>query len=231
MRTTESAVIARRNRELAFLKQQVHTTTSALAAQFDVSLMTINRDLHMFIKKGLVLHDYGEVVWVGDLGASSQISDARAQELIPRLRTAAGDAHRVLMSTSPLTAALAYTLAGQGIHFMTNQLVQPPSGVDPFDQLPVLTGGQLERFDGQQSFSGDTAIQAIKHFDADLALIYAVGYSARLLTTSTLYESVVARTMLESAHQVIVFLADGARGHEANFMIVKSERLARVQVI
>lgn len=231
MRTTESDVIDRRQRELAFLKQHVHTTTNEMASEFDVSLMTVNRDLHMFIKKGLVLHDYGDVVWIGDAMPSSQISQQRMEVLENTLKQAAGGSGRVLVSTSPLTETLTHELADRGFHVMTNQLVLPQGGADHLNQIPVLTGGQLNRFDDWLSFYGNTAVQSIKHFDADLALIYATGFSKRLLTTNTLYESVIARTMLENAQKTIVFLADNAEDYEATSMIVKRERLGRVQVI
>lgn len=231
MRTTESDVIDRRQRELAFLRQHIHTTTSEMARAFDVSLMTINRDLHMFIKKGLVLHDYGEVVWIGESMPSSQINQERGQNLEQTLTAIAGNLGRVLISTSPLTEKLTYELADLGCHVMTNQLVTTQRESDQSNRVPVLTGGQLNRFDDWLSFYGNTAVQSIKHFGADLALIYATGLSDRLLTTNTLYESVIARTMLENAQKTIIFLADNAEGYETNSMIVKRERLGRVQVI
>lgn len=228
MKTTESLVIARRQRELKYLRSHPHTTTRALANEFDVSLMTINRDLHMFIKKGLVLHDYSDVVWIGDIHDEDRIAPERESYLCKELVNTVAPHERVVVSASPITAVLVKLLIKRGVEVLTNQFIPPDDHL--FFAPPILTGGQLDHVGPRLSFSGDVAVRAIKHFNADVALVYATGLSNTLLTTSTLLESIISRTMLENSGKALIFLADGARGKEANFMIVKREQMQRAKI-
>ncbi|ETY72890.1 hypothetical protein LFAB_15285 [Lactiplantibacillus fabifermentans T30PCM01] len=226
MRSTESQVIARQQQELEYLRVHKHTTVNFLASYLEVSPMTITRDLHMFIKKGLVIHDYGQVVWIGELRDEAKISKVRAVRLIDNIVQRASGYQRVAINASPITEVVIQQLMKQNIEVLTNQLILSPE--INAHQLTMTAGGYLNHSGNLYYFSGDIAVHTLRHDTPELAFVYATGMNDNLLTTMTLAQSVVDRTIFESAATTVTFLADNAQNRESNFMIVKRERVSEL---
>lgn len=220
MHSTESSIILRQQQELEYLRLHRQTTISQLAQAFAVSQMTITRDLQMFIKKGMVVHDYGQVVWLGDLSSAAQISAANRDRIISSLAPYLHGIHQVVLNSSPITETLLAYLLAKNISVLTTELITSPTLLA--NPLLQMTGGSLQEDPTGYFFNGEIAINTLRRTPADLALIFATGSNQRLLTTTTLAQSIIDRTMLETAAHTAVFLADHAHQHESNFMITKT---------
>lgn len=227
MKATASQVLARQQREFELLMDRKRISITELAALLQVSRMTILRDLALFEKKKLIIHDYGTVVWIGDVQSASAIAPLRQRQYLDALAAAVQDQQVVLINASPMTESAILRLSNRPVTIVTNQLLTRADFLYRPAKI-IMTGGELNIINHLRFFSGATAIQTIKAHPADSALIFATGLTERLLTTETLPQSLVDRTMIEYAATNYVFLADNALGKESTFMSVKRERIRHI---
>jgi len=160
---------------LSAAREAGRVTVDGLAARFGVTVQTIRRDLGALCDAGLLDRTHGGAMLpsgVTNLGyeARRRVA-AEAKEAIGRAAAALVPAGASLfLNIGTTTEAVARALMETpGLMVVTNNMnvAQILSG-HPSAEV-ILTGGRLRRSDG--GLTGDLAVQTIRHFKVDLAII------------------------------------------------------------
>lgn len=213
-------VTAGRQEKIRFLLQKHgNLTVSDLAQRFDVSEMTIRRDLKQLASMGLVQREHGKAVY-------PQVPQSRDGIFISRLgeahkeklaigRAAAGlvqEGESIILDSGTTTLAIALAL-NQKCIVVTNSL--PVADVLGMRQeiTTVLTGGEVQR--NTLSLMGPMTRESFSGFNADKLFLAATGVSAvKGLSTTSMGESEVKQAMINASKEVI--------------LVAHSEKLTRI---
>ncbi|KAF1302161.1 DeoR/GlpR transcriptional regulator [Enterococcus saccharolyticus] len=218
MKKSQGDVFQRREKILALLKHNEKTVQS-LAEYFHVSPVTIRRDLLFLEKKGLIERYYGgvrlnQLTTPTHKTASSSVFpiDLFITALIPYLLPDM----TIFIGASPSSFRLIQALAGLDITIVTNDYLA--GTIENSRATIALTGGQREI--GTNALVGNLAIHSCIKFDAQLCLLEASGVNLHEVTTETLNESYVYRTMMEHTNgPKLVYFPANRLETTGNFMI------------
>ncbi|MDF7639231.1 DeoR family transcriptional regulator [Lactobacillus sp. ESL0791] len=227
MKNTLSNVYNRRSEEILFIQQQKKTTVTELMQKFAASRSTVNRDLDLLLKKQLIIKEYGSITWIGMATEEADVGQTTAVQL-PFLQAADFvGVKQIFVNAGPFAEEIIKQLLALNIKVITNNL--PITGLDP--AAVVYVGGVIGRSSSFSFFFGDSALRTIKSFNPELAIIYATGVSQKMITTQTLEQSLIDRTMIEHAKQNWVLAMTAQENHESNFMIVKRNLVSKIFLI
>lgn len=227
MKNTLGEVYKRRNNELVFIKDQKRTTVNELSKKFNVSRSTMNRDLNLFLKKNLIIKEYKSIVWIGHVNKEPEVHIEQSQ---PQLSTVVNNLKNnsiAFVNASPFSEVLIQKLLEKDISVVTNNI--PSKRIDSSSVFYV--GGQIENNGNYSFFAGDIALKNIKSFHPENAVIYASGIDDKLITTQTLEQSLIDRTMIEYSESNTIIVMKSSKNFESNFMIVKRELAEKIMFI
>lgn len=209
---------------------------SSLAREFQVSEMTIRRDLRRLERDGFVRRTYG--------GATTRVvREFGAFEIGPNARTRlhAHEKHQIGRCAAELTAGARVLFIGIGstVEQFARMLAPSPDLVVITPSLAVasllgtrrvrvIIAGGLVRQD-ELNCVGASAIEGVQRYNTDSAVIGAAGISAkRGVTDLDDRESEVIRAALERTERIVV-VADGSKfGEVAMNTVAPIERVALV---
>ncbi len=192
--------------------RQNAVTVAELCRRFQVSDMTIRRDLKSLEERGLLLRTHGGAV-ARDVGHDAAYGirekERRAEkEAIARLAaTIVAEGSTIFLDAGTTTARLARCLHGRdGLTVITNSLyVLHELGADERITL-ISTGGTLRH--STLSFVGSWAEEMVARFHADILFLAATAIDPqRGLFNSNVYEIGVKQQMIRAARRVVL-LAD-----------------------
>jgi DeoR/GlpR family transcriptional regulator of sugar metabolism len=208
---------------LALLKKYRQLSVTEFTTRLGVSKVTIRKDLTTLEEKGYVMRTHGGAILAENLnllpglsarrgerkGAKRAIA-ARAAELVREGDTVFVDAG----STGALMAAL---LVGSSVRVVTNSLeVMRVLSADPEITLVGL-GGNFRQEAG--SFIGPVTVEAIRHFEFDLAFLGSTGFSSRgTFSCQNIIESDVKKAAIAAAKRRVV-LADSSKFEASAFSV------------
>lgn len=199
----------RRHMILSLLTEQGEVSVESLSGLFDISEVTIRKDLTELEKNGLLMRKYGGAV----LMPSNIIQEDSGEEVSNRklsIATAAVDLikdhNRIIIDSGSTTAALINQLSKRnGLVVMTNSL-PVANALQEIENEPTLlmTGGTWDSH--SDSFQGQVAESVLRSYDFDQLFIGADGIDLERGTT-TFNELVgLSRVMSEVAREVILMV-------------------------
>lgn len=210
--------VERRIKVLERIAADQAVEVSSLAREFDVSEMTIRRDLRRLDRDGFVRRTYG--------GATTRIvRSAGAFEVTQNARMLhhAQEKRQIAMRAAELTADVRVMFIGvgstveqfarltasrDGLLVITQSLVV--ASLLGTGRVSVIMAGGMVRQD-ELSCVGPAAVDCVQRYNTDVAVIGAAGISARRgVTDLNDQEAGVIRAALEKAERIIV-LADGSK--------------------
>jgi DeoR/GlpR family transcriptional regulator of sugar metabolism len=184
----------------------------ALAEQFDVSEMTVRRDLAQLAREGRLKRVRGGAVT--QLGeppfAAIEVEAHAAKDRIGRAAAElVADGQSVMVDIGTTTLALARHLQGRRLTVITSNLaVVEELMPEPEIELVVL-GGIVRR--NYRSLVGVLAEDALRQLSADVAFIGASGIRHDLsVMDSTIVEVPIKRAMIANAERTVL-LADSRK--------------------
>ncbi len=225
-----------RRRTLIKELAQLGTATIAdLSSKYQVSTMTIRRDLKLFEDNGLVTLTHGGVVYDGEKPSHSEIfySD-RAQKNLPQKQAIAryiaenlikDNTVLILDPGTTVTSMIPYLTDKQNLTVITNGL----RTVNALHQyMPTAkihcTGGILR--EGSLTFIGPVAERYFEDTFADIVVISGSGFTLkRGITDPQQVDSQVKRAMIQSARNLIVAIDSSKFGTTAMTQILKTEQI------
>ncbi|GLR75629.1 DeoR/GlpR family DNA-binding transcription regulator [Aliivibrio sifiae] len=199
----------RRHMILSLLIEKGEVTVEELSELFDISEVTIRKDLTELEKNGLLMRKYGGAV----LMPSNIIQEDTCEEVSNRKLSLAisaveliKDHNRIIIDSGSTTAALINQLSKRnGLVVMTNSL-PVANALQEIENEPTLlmTGGTWDSH--SDSFQGQVAESVLRSYDFDQLFIGADGIDLERGTT-TFNELVgLSRVMSEVAREVILMV-------------------------
>ncbi|OOF65597.1 DeoR/GlpR family DNA-binding transcription regulator [Rodentibacter sp. Ppn85] len=199
----------RRHKIMQLLRQQDEVGVEQLVRLFDISEVTIRKDLTALESSGFLLRKYGGAILMPkeiiDESENKELSKRKvviAKAAAERIR----DHNRIIVDSGSTTAALIKQLnRKQGLIVMTNSL-SVATALRALENEPTLlmTGGTWDT--RSESFQGKVAEQVLRSYDFDQLFIGADGIDLERGTT-TFNELVgLSQVMAEVSREVIVMV-------------------------
>ncbi|GLX86072.1 XRE family transcriptional regulator [Thalassotalea loyana] len=190
-------------------------SVEALAKRFDISEVTIRKDLAALEKSGLLLRRYG-----GAVPLPNEITEAKESKVSVQKQAIAKaaaslikDHYRVVIDSGRTTSTIIEYLAEKrGLVVMTNSM-KIAGRLHELESEPtiLMTGGTWDPT--SESFQGQIAEQVLRSYDFDQLFIGADGIDVERGTTTFNELIGLSRVMAEVAREVIV--------------VVESEKIGR----
>jgi DeoR/GlpR family transcriptional regulator of sugar metabolism len=205
--------IERQSRIVQLISERQTLSVAELATMFDVSDMTIRRDLVRLEERGILQRTHGGASILkrptGDhpyyARVSEQVQEKAAIARLAAARVQAGET--IVLDAGTTIARLASLLVEKrDLTVITNSLhvvseLQHAPGINL-----IVTGGTL--WEPTMSLVGPVAISTLHRFAADTAFLATPALSLEAgITNSNLYEAEVKATMIEIARETVL-LAD-----------------------
>ena len=202
-----------------------------MAKRFNVSALTIRRDLEMFEKQGFVNRFYGGAKVID--GAIAEDPAKKSKKVLTgddetetkeRLRVAklaatlVEDGDTIFINSSRTAIAMISCIHKKKVTVITNNghALELPRDVGV---TIVLTGGEATK--GKCSLLGDVALSTIKKIKADKCFIGVSGVSTDgKISTAVLQETMINKLMIAQTKHEVVILADGSRIGKANNFVI-----------
>ena len=228
--------VERRIKVLERLEADQAVEVSSLAREFQVSEMTIRRDLRRLDRDGFVRRTYG--------GATTRVVRAAGAFEVTqsaRMLHHAQEKRRIALRAAELTAGARVIFVGvgstveqfarlaaprDGLLVITPSLVV--ASVLGTRRVQVIMAGGMVRQD-ELSCVGPAAVECVQRYNTDIAVIGAAGISARRgVTDLDDSEAGVIRAALEKTERIVV-LADGSKfGDVALSTVVPIKRVSTI---
>lgn len=245
----------RQSRIEKYVLQHFSVTVKELSEQFDVSPMTIRRDLELLEQKGQVLRVHGGVV--APSGPSGTREEERAvlnisqKALIGEVASfLVEDGQTLFIDAGTTTIELAMRLADRrGLTVVTNSVKVLSAMADSPGINLIGVGGSV--YGGAWSFVGPLAEASIRRFHSDLAFLGITSLSLDRGLTEVNYFEADIKSLIIQQSQRVVLLADSSKFEKVSpisvaslsaidtiitdnglqFEVVNSYRMAGIEII
>ena len=209
--------IERRQEIVRLTESQRRVEVGALAAQFEVSKVTIRQDLRALSQKGLIVRSHGGAVANTPLALELSLEEKYKNNLTIKRRlgeTVAGllgdDIRSIGLDSGTTAEEVALSLVGREDLAVTTNGLNIASALAKSDGVEVrITGGTLRK--QAMSFYGRQAEESLRHMHFDRFILGADGIDIDVgVTTHFEPEAYLNRMMCEAARQVIL-VADSSK--------------------
>lgn len=200
--------VERQEKIRLLLQEHGRLTVSELAQRFDVSEMTIRRDLKALAALGLVQREHGRALYpqaASDARFFTRLGEAeREKTAIGRLAAElVAEGESIILDAGTTTLAVAQWLNKPCV-VITNSLPIASVLAGSGEEMTVLVAGGEVR-GTTQALVGPMTRAGFAGFNADKLFLAATGVSIeRGLSTNNMMESEVKQAMLAAARQVIL---------------------------
>jgi DeoR family fructose operon transcriptional repressor len=225
----------RRNRILNIMADQHSVRVADLSQRLGVSEVTIRRDLDLLEHKGIVERSHGGAILRQRMRVEPLFSDkerAHPEEKLAIGRAAAElvrPGETVFVNSGSTTLQVLRHLGGKRLRVITSN-AGAIDALQGSDADVILLGGTYR----QQSHSlvGPLALLSLQRIYASKCFIGVDGVSIKCgLTTPSLEEAEVARSMIEHTHGEVIVVADHTKlGTVADSVTVELERVDTIVV-
>ena len=224
----------RRRATLAALNRDGRVLVKDLAAHFQVSQITIRKDLEVLQGRGLLHRTHGGAL----VPSSGALNDPSLQEKEKLHRTEkvriaqaavrlVEEGQSILLDSGTTTMAIARALRNFRRLTVITNAVNIAAELANSEIEVILTGGTVRK----NSFSlvGPLAEETLRHLSADLLFLGVDGFDTRLgLSTPNLQEAKVNRVMVEISRKVVAVCDSSKFGRRSLSTIVPPNAIHHV---
>lgn len=194
-----------------YLRRKKSATVSELAKQFDVSEVTIRKDLNQLEKENLIERSFGGAIWIGhslneevssEIKLTTQIEEKiriseKAKEIINDGETLfldAGSTNNILVDSLSIF---------NNLTILTTDMMIALKLLNETNFKVILIGGEMSKI--SKSAKDYTAVEMLKRYNVDKAFIGCDSFSEKsgAFTTST-EKAIIKATAMSVANQVIL---------------------------
>ena len=213
----ESMKENRLDKILEIVKTQQSVDIKTLMKLFYASEATIRRDLILLEKQGLIVRSYGKAinnqvqVDITNIFTQHKNIEAVAKSEIAKcaIKTCMRDNFVVMLDASTTAMATIEFLKNYKDIIVVTSGIQTLFGLEQTDLKHYSTGGQS--YHKASSFVGQTAIDTLKSFNADICFVSCRGLSDTGYATDTsIPENDVRRTIIQQSKRKVL-LIDGTK--------------------
>ncbi|MEQ2637815.1 DeoR/GlpR family DNA-binding transcription regulator [Paratractidigestivibacter faecalis] len=209
MKRSKALVASRRDEITAILERRGQVSVAELAEHFDVSALTIRRDLDYLESQQVLTRQYGTATLLNPFGRPSGSRQIRANKAIAREAARhVEDGDCIFINTSSTALGLLEFITAQDVTVITNNgkalMLEERQNVSV-----LLTGGEIRP--PRASMTGEIAMETIKRVTAAKSFLGCTGLSANFgLTSATSPEPAINSVMLEHSKQHVI-VADSSK--------------------
>lgn len=197
MKVDYETVSKRRNDMMVLIQKLGTISVSALAREFNVSEITVRRDLQYWEDKGAVLRCYGGAKLVQEMVDYDSVNYTNDLYKHAIAKYAAGfveDGDTIFINTSSTALLIIRYIHGKHCTVITNNARAAATDHDSEVHI-VLTGGELRY--PKESMVGDFALSSIRKVNASKCFLGCSGITAKAGgTTAIMMETSINETML-----------------------------------
>lgn len=225
MKTSQGDVFKRREKLIEYLHETEQASVTDLAEFFKVSPVTIRRDLLFLEKKKMIERFYGGVKLL-DNQTQVPVTFTNSYSFptaifISKIEPLVSSGMRIFIGAGLFSTEIIYGLAHLEVEIVTNDYSALQLNHTSVNAVISICGGELEK--NSKALVGDFAIYSFNKVEADLCIIEAAGINAHEVTTKTLNESFIYRTMLQHTKgPKLTYTASNNLGSVSHFMIDKT---------
>jgi DeoR/GlpR family transcriptional regulator of sugar metabolism len=220
----------RREDILRRVQREGYVSTSRISEEYGVDRSTIRRDLDALSRLGLVVRSHGGAAMrteAAEVPYSVKVEKNVLQKHAIAQATSLliGDGASVLIDSGSTTLEVARALRGhRGLTVITDDL---RVGAELANQGDVrLIGGEVMQ--AVYTLVGESAVDAIRQYHVDVAILGADAIDSQGVTNSNSFEAPLKRAMIECAERVIVVADSSKFGHRALVRIASLEEIGLV---
>lgn len=216
MKRSKDIVASRRDAIVKLLEDRGEASVAELAVQFDVSPLTIRRDLDYLADRQVLTRQYGTASLLNPLGRPSGSHQVRANIAIAREAAKhVDDGDCIFINTSSTALGIISFITAADVTVITNNGKALLLEANPNVSV-LLTGGEIRP--PRASMTGDITFESIKRITATKCFIGVTGFSAdNGLTSATAPEPPVNALMMDRSHKHFIVADSSKLGLSSSF--------------
>ena len=215
MKNSLKNIQERQQRILEYINQTGHAEVETLSKHFQVSSVTVRRDLDNLAKNGQIIRNFGGArKLLEEMPPYSSASSSTSQEATRRALAQAAasmiENDDIVLINSSLTASyvLEY-LDNKQVNIVTNNISTLIRKRGPNTTL-IITGGQAT--DGHASLTGPYTTNALSNIVASKCILGVRGIHAEEgITSQVLEESYINQLMIRQTNGNVIIVADSSK--------------------
>lgn len=226
MKNSLENVQERRNQIVEYVQKDGDKTVNELAKYFNVSSVTLRRDLSVLTKMGNIQWAKGMVKYLGLPTGERLTSHSGVEQIKNEIAKGASgyvEANSTLfVNSSSLCWRAINQLADKPLTIITNNIRATECGRHPNTSI-ILTGGEIRY--PKESLVGTVAVKLIETMQSDYTLIGCDGIRVdKGITTQNIYEAEVNNTMIMHTKKKVICVADYRKiGVASNYHVTDIE--------
>lgn len=195
MKVSKSIVNARRNEIMKMIQENNYIKVEDLAEKYNVSTVTIRRDLQYWEDRGAIIRNYGGAALIQAFVDDSNYENERYLHAIAKRAAQYIENDDVIFINSSRTALMIIQyIKNKRVTVITNNANAINITPDPLVSI-VLTGGDV-RFP-KKSLTGDVALATIDNISATKSFIGCSGLTEEGISTGYMKEMMMNQVMLQ----------------------------------
>lgn len=224
MKRSKAFVASRRDAIIALLESRGQISVAELADHFEVSALTIRRDLDYLESQHVLTRQYGTATLLNPLGRPSGSRRVRAIKAIAReAAKLVMDGDCIFINTSSTALGIVDYITARDVTVVTNSTKAIMLNAQP-NLAILLTGGEIRP--PRESMTGEIALNCIKRITASKCFLGVTGVSATYgLTSATAPEPAVNALMLERSKKHIIMADSSKLGLTSSFQFASTDEV------
>ncbi|MGL1892542.1 MAG: DeoR/GlpR family DNA-binding transcription regulator [Spirochaetaceae bacterium] len=205
----------RQNLIIKKLHAEGEVNVNDLSVEFNVTPITIRRDLNTLGDKGLLYRIHGGAILTEMLRSESLFSEKGHQHISEKAKigkiaaSLINDEDTVFLNSGSTTLEVIKHLTGKHVKVITNNVAVLNIPRDPLIEI-FLVGGEFR--EASQSLVGDMAKDTLSNVYSSCTILGANGINKSFgLTSSVQQETSINRLMVERCHGPVIVLADSSK--------------------
>ena len=218
MKIKKSIVDNRRDNILAYIKNKNEASTQDLVETFDVSEITIRRDLTYLESIGIIERFYGGAKINEDKDSKDLVLEDKKDRIAKKCAEFIEEYDDIFINSSSTALLVLKYLQGKRINVITNNARAIFLDIDPLVTV-TLTGGKISY--PKNALTGSFAINNLKTLASDITILGISGISKEgELTTSLMDEMEINQYMINESTSKNILVCDSSKfSKTANFRI------------
>lgn len=225
-------ITSQRRQRLLNRLEQGPARVGDLAEEFDVSEITVRRDLDELVEEGLVERFHGGARLVGvsmpetSFAEKPRLHADEKENIGKRVAELIGNDETVFLNAGSTTLSVLRHMHGHRVRVVTNNAAAPMEVKGDANLELILVGGLYRP--KSSSLYGDLAVMTLSQIHASCCVLGTNGVSARTGLTSSVYgETVINRLMVERCQGKVIVVADGSKiGVTSSFACVPLDKVS-----
>lgn len=208
--------------DLLFSSEKGSKSVKSLATYFNISEMTIRRDLKYLEEVGLIQRFHGGALLVEDINTKNPNNSIYIERIKAEIAKNAANYvennSTIYINSGSTALNVVDYLSDLSLVIVSNNPSLYQKETNP-NTTSIITGGEVRS--PKDVLVGDLAINALSDIHADIAVISCSGVSAEKgISTNNLHEARINKVMIDNAYKLVVLVADHRKiGNDTNFIV------------